>query len=91
MAGELVVRYSAAGDFELTFSKGPGVNLLVLRQDAQFAQVDGPLARGKWSGEVATAPEHVRGWLSLRDLLLRQAGQRSLRNVVGSETFLILF
>ena len=37
--GEVVVRSSENGDLELTFSKGPGVTLLTLRQDAKFAQV----------------------------------------------------
>src|SRR5437762_5062971 len=38
--GDVFVRFSGNGDFELTFSKGPGVNLLFLRQDASFAEVD---------------------------------------------------
>src|SRR6202011_2511369 len=42
--GDVVVRFSKAGDFELTFSKGPGVTLLVVRQDAGFAEINGPLA-----------------------------------------------
>ena len=52
LIGEVLVRYSSKGDFELTFSKGPGVTLLTVRQDDKFVRVSGPLARGSWS--VAT-------------------------------------
>nr|MDQ6912655.1 hypothetical protein [Verrucomicrobiota bacterium] len=71
--------------FELTFTKGPGVKLLVVRQDAKFASAEGPLARGRWSGPVANAPERLRGWFSLRDKIL--AGGRSVRAESGAETF----
>src|SRR5207247_10969703 len=49
LIGEVFVRYSDRGDFELTFSKGPGVTLLVMRTDPAFARVQGPLARIPWS------------------------------------------
>src|ERR1700759_3289964 len=51
--GEVLVRSSKSGEFELTFSKGPGVVLLTLRQDASFAQIKGGLSRGVWSGPVS--------------------------------------
>jgi hypothetical protein len=38
LIGEAVVRVSKTGDFELTLSKGPGITLLSLRQDADFAE-----------------------------------------------------
>src|SRR5689334_25406339 len=66
LIGEVLVRFSKAGDFELTFTKGPGVPLLEIRQDASFASVKGPLARGGWSGPTAQAPMRLRGWLELR-------------------------
>ena len=44
LIGEVLVRFSKAGDFELTFTKGPGVALLEIRQDANFFSVKGPLA-----------------------------------------------
>ena len=91
MAGDLLVRYSAAGDLELTFSKGPGVTLLDLRQDATFAQINGPLARGGWAGETPKAPEHLRGWLSLRKEIIQAGLQRSVRKKTATETFLIMF
>src|SRR5450631_533037 len=41
LVGEVLVRYSRAGDFELTVTKGPGVPLFALRQNADFARVQG--------------------------------------------------
>jgi hypothetical protein len=41
LIGDVLIRFSKSGDFELTFSKGPGVTLLSLRQDATFAEVNG--------------------------------------------------
>ena len=85
LIGEVLVRYSKAGDFELTFTKGPGVKLLVVRQDAQFASAEGPLARGPWSGRIANAPARLRGWFSLREKII--AGGTSVRAASGAETF----
>ena len=67
LIGEVLVRFSKTGDLELTFTKGPGIVLLELRQDANFASVKGPLARGGWSGPNAEAPARLRGWLQLRE------------------------
>src|SRR6266850_1183681 len=38
LIGDVLVRFSKTGDFELSLSKGP-VPLLTLRQDASFAEV----------------------------------------------------
>ena len=65
----------ARGDFELTFSKGPGVTLLTVRQDDKFVRVSGPLARGSWSGPPNEAPSRLRGWVSLRELLLHSKAE----------------
>src|SRR4029453_13188426 len=51
LIGDVLVRFSKGGDFELSLSKGP-VTLLTLRQDASFAEVNGPFAKGGWSGPV---------------------------------------
>ena len=101
LIGEVLVRFSRNGDFELTFSKGPGVTLFALRQDAHFAEVKGALARMGWAGPVERAPKQLRGWLELRDVLLHSlaaaspsgGGQdrQSLRHVAGAETFLFRF
>src|SRR5713101_4519415 len=40
--GDVFVRFSRNGDFELTFSNGPGVNLLFLRQDSTSAESRDP-------------------------------------------------
>jgi hypothetical protein len=89
LIGEVLVRYSSAGDFELSFSKGPAVTLLTVRQDAQFASAEGPLARGRWSGPTANAPERLRGWLALRDKIIK--GGPTVRFTSGAESFNLRF
>ena len=91
LIGEVLVRFSKSGDFELTFSKGPGIALLALRQDAHFADVKGALARMGWTGPVERAPKPLRGWLELRDAFLRSPDRQTLRHVAGTETFLFRF
>jgi hypothetical protein len=88
LIGEVLVRFSKTGEFELTFSKGPGVTLLVLRQNDSFAQVSGALARMGWSGPIDRAPKQLRGWLQLRDKIIHTQDQKSVRHVAGHETFL---
>ena len=89
--GDVVVRSSKNGDFELTFSKGPGINLLVLRQDAAFADVKGPMAGRGWSGPIEGAPQQLRGWLELRDAIAHSKDRHLIRHVSGSETFVFRF
>ncbi|MBA3963477.1 MAG: hypothetical protein H0X40_16455 [Chthoniobacterales bacterium] len=91
LIGDVLVRSSSAGDFELTFSKGPGIVLLTVRQNAQFVRVSGPLARGSWSGAPAKAPVHLRGWVSLRAVLLRAPAQPLVRQTVGADNFTFAF
>jgi hypothetical protein len=90
LIGDVIVRFSKSGDFELVFSKGPGVTLLSLRQDASFAQVKGPFAGSGWSGAVEQAPKPLRGWLGLRDKLIHSQDQ-SVQYTAGAETFLFRF
>jgi hypothetical protein len=90
LIGEVLVRFSRQGDFELTFTKGPGVALLVIHQDATFARVQGPLARGSWSGPTDRAPARLRGWLALRSLLT-QAQKPIVKYSAGAETFVFAF
>jgi len=87
LIGETIVRYSNAGDFELTFSKGPGVTLLILRQDKSFAEVRGAFVRSGWSGPIDQAPAQLRGWLSLRDKVVQAQNQKLIREVMNGETF----
>jgi hypothetical protein len=91
LIGEALVRFSNTGDFELTVSKGPGITLLSVRQDATFAEVKGGFARQGWSGPVNNAPPQLRGWLALRDQLIRAPNQKTLRYATGDETFLFRF
>src|SRR5258707_10646109 len=66
LIGEVFVRYSNRGDFELTFSKGPGVTLLVMRTDPTFARGQGPLAPFPCPGPLNHSPTRATGWLALR-------------------------
>ena len=91
LIGEALVRFSKTGDFELTVSKGPGITLLSLRQDASFAEVEGGLARQGWSGPVGQAPPKLRGWLELRNQFLHAPDQTTLRYTTGNETFVFQF
>jgi hypothetical protein len=91
LIGEVLVRYSTKGDFELTFSKGPGVTLLTVRQNDKFVRVSGPLARGSWSGSPAEAPVRLRGWVSLRELLLHSKTQPFVRQTLGPDRFTFAF
>ncbi|HVF73177.1 MAG TPA: hypothetical protein VM940_16365 [Chthoniobacterales bacterium] len=91
LIGEVLVRFSKAGDFELTFSKGPGVTLLEIRQNANFFRVKGPLAGVPWSGTTANAPGRLRGWLELRDKLIALGDKTSLTHSYGGETFTFRF
>lgn len=91
LIGDVLVRYSNAGDFELTFSKGPGLILLTVRQNEKFVRVSGPLARGSWSGAPRNAPVHLRDWVSLRAVLLREKTQALVRQTVGTDSFTFAF
>lgn len=91
LIGEVLVRYSKAGDFELTFTKGPGVTLLEIRQDATNFSVRGPLAGVKWSGSTVHAPAHLRGWLQLRDKLIALGDKTTLTHSYRGETFTFRF
>ncbi len=91
LIGDVLVRYSATGDFELTFSKGPGLTLLSVRQNDKFVRVSGPLARGSWSGAPQNAPVHLRGWVALREVLLREKTQPLVRQTAGADSFTFAF
>lgn len=91
LIGEAIVRWSKTGDFELTVSKGPGITLLSLRQDAQFAEFNASFTGQHWSGPTSGAPPQLRGWIALRDQFLRAPNQKTLRYISGVETFLFRF
>ena len=91
LIGDVLIRFSPKGDFELTLSKGPGVTLLSLRQDATFAEFKGTFAHSGWSGPVAEAPQQLRGWLGVRDKLIHSQDRQAVRYIAGNETFLFRF
>jgi hypothetical protein len=91
LIGEVLVRFSKTGDFELTLSKGPGITLLSLRQDATFAEVKGGLAGHGWSGRVDQAPSQLRSWLGLRDQFFHTPNRKTMRYAAGNETFVFRF
>jgi hypothetical protein len=91
VVGEALVRFSKTGDFELTVSKGPGITLVSLRQDAAFAKITGAFAHQGWSGPTSQAPPQLRGWLALRDQFLHAPNQKILRYTAADETFVFRF
>ena len=91
LIGEAIVRLSKTNDFELTVSKGPGITLLSLRQDAEFAEFNATFTGQHWSGPTASAPPQLRGWLALRDQFLQAPNRKTLRYASDSETFLFRF
>ena len=91
LIGDALVRFSKTGEFELTVSKGPGITLLSLRQDATFVEVKGAFARQGWAGPVDQAPPQLRGWLGLREQFIRAPDRKVVRYASGNETFLFRF
>ena len=91
LIGEVLIRFSKSGDFELTFSKGPGITLIEIRQDANYANIRGPLTRGSWSGPISQFPPRLQGWLQLRELLLASPNKPSVEHTAGPETFVFRF
>ena len=89
--GEVLVRFSNRGDFELTFTKGPGVSMLTMHTDPQFARVQGLLVGLPWSGPIAQSPVRARGWLALREEILRSPQSQTFRTRAGDENFLMRF
>jgi hypothetical protein len=91
LIGEVLVRYSNAGDFELTFTKAGGITLLSLRQDATFGKIEGPLARRPWAGPLAAIPARHRGWFELRDKIVNGRRGAAIRHASGEQTFTLRF
>ncbi len=89
--GEVLVRFSNRGDFELTFSKGPGVSMLTMHTDEQFARVQGLLVGLPWSGPIAQPPTRASGWLALRQEILRSPHGDAFRTKTGDETLVARF
>ena len=91
LIGEVFVRYSKDGQFELTFTKAGGITLMSLRQDSGFVKAEGPLARRGYAGPIASAPAHLRGWLQLRDKIVNGRKSATIRHDSGEQTFTLRF
>ncbi len=91
LIGELLVRFSNRGDFELTFTKGPGLALLSMHTDPQFARVQGPLVGLPWSGPITQPAPRDAGWLALRREILRSPQNPTIRVSENGETFVLRF
>jgi hypothetical protein len=91
LIGEMLVRYSKEGAFELTFTKAGGITLLSVRQDATHGKAEGPLARRGWSGPLGEAPAHLRGWFELRDKIVQSGKSAAVSHKSGEQTFTVRF
>jgi hypothetical protein len=91
LIGDVLVRYSRNGDFELTFSKGPAVTLLHIREEAKFVEFTGPLARVGWTGPIDDAPKQLRPWIELGKKIRSASDQPSVHYSSGGETFWLRF
>src|SRR5882762_3154474 len=89
--GEVLVRFSTRSDFELTFTKGPGLTLLFLRTAPEFARIQGTLAGLPLSGLIASPPARARGWLALRREILHNPEKPTVRISENGETFVLRF
>lgn len=63
--GDVVIRRSAHGDFQLEFLSGPGVSLMRLQRSATALHLEGILARGSWNPPLNRVPAPLRGWSGL--------------------------
>jgi hypothetical protein len=91
LIGEVLVRYSKQGDFELTFTKAGGITLLSLRQDAGFGKAEGPMARRGWSGPLAQAPAHFAAGSVARQSRERTQRRHDSASDSGEQTFTLRF
>ena len=89
--GDVIVRFSDRGDFELNFSKGPGVSMLTMHTDAKFARVQGLLVGLPWSGPIAQPPVRATGWLALRAEIMRSPQGQTFRAGAGDERYIVRF
>jgi hypothetical protein len=92
VVGDVVVRRSPRGDFQLAFSSGPGFPLLRLWQLGDNARAEGAVARGSWQGRREKAPGALRGWLQLREVFARSgAPAKGQTLTLGGDQFAFHF
>lgn len=91
--GEVVIR-AKGDDFSLTFLSGPGFPLMKWQQSGSDARAEGVLARRPWQGDVAQAPESLRGWAKLSKFFAfsgRLSGTLKIRDPETNESFSFVF
>jgi len=74
--GDCVVSILHDDQFQLDFVAGPGFPLMKLRESGRMARAEGLFARGSWQGDIDQAPERLKSWLALREIVAR-AGRAS--------------
>ncbi len=89
--GDVVIRRSQHGDFQLEFQSGPGFPLMRLWQSGDLARAEGVFARGAWQGSASKPPRHLKGWFKLRDRFANQAHPTHLAFDQNGEHFVFHF
>ena len=69
VVGDIVLRNLAAGDYDLSFSKG-GVSVLQVQARGPDIAATGLLAGSGWSGPADHAPGSLRPWAMLKEVLV---------------------
>ena len=67
--GDCVVSTLHDDQFQLDFVAGPGFPLMKLRQAGRMARAEGLFARGSWQGDIDQAPERLKSWFALREIV----------------------
>lgn len=73
--GDCVISSLGDKEFQLDFLAGPGFPLMKLRVEGDNGRAEGVFARGTWQGTLGQAPERLKSWLALREIIV--AAQRS--------------
>ncbi|HEY2343655.1 MAG TPA: hypothetical protein VGH90_11515 [Chthoniobacteraceae bacterium] len=85
--GDVVIRRSPQGDFQLEFQSGAGFSLLRLWESAETARVEGLLSHGSWQGPASKAPHHLAGWVHLRETFAHEKRPTHVKQNFGGDRF----
>lgn len=92
LIGEVLVRFTNRGDFELTLTKGSAVQLLTMRSDDKFVRLQGALVRVPWSGKFSEpAPARCQSWVALREQILQHPEQSTYAVTESGEKLVVRF
>ncbi|MDQ2868707.1 MAG: hypothetical protein M3R59_09910 [Verrucomicrobiota bacterium] len=93
LIGEVLVRFTSRGDFELTLTKGSALQLLTLRSDDKFVRLQGPLVRVPWSGKISEsqAPARCQSWIALRAQMLQRPQETTYTVSAAGEKLVVRF